>query len=73
MKSFLHWLTERGYRNRTVGLIENGSWAPMAGKIMRTALEGCKDITILDPMVSIRSALNDDSIAQLHALADALA
>ncbi len=73
MKSFLHWLTERGYRSRTVGLIENGSWAPMAGKIMRTTLEGCKDVTILDPMVSIRSALNDDSIAQLNALADALA
>ncbi len=73
MKSFLHWLTERGYRSRTVGLIENGSWAPMAGKIMRTTLEGCKDVTILDPMVSISSALNDDSIAQLNALADALA
>ena len=73
MKNFLHWLTERGYRSRTVGLIENGSWAPMAGKVMRTALEDCKEINLLEPMVSIRSALNEDSTAQLHALADALA
>ena len=73
MKNFLNWLTERGYRSRTVGLIENGSWAPMAGKIMRTAMEGCKDVTILEPVVKIQSALNDDSTAQLHALADALA
>ena len=72
MKNFLHWLTERGYRNRKVGLIENGSWAPMAGKIMRGMLEDSKDVTILDPVVKITSALNDDSIAQLQTLADAL-
>lgn len=72
MKNFLHWLTERCYRNRTVGLIENGSWAPMAGKIMRGMLENSKDVTILDPVVKITSALNDDSIAQLQTLADAL-
>ena len=73
MKTFLHWLTERGYRSRTIGLIENGSWAPMAGKVMRTAMEGCKDVTILEPQVSIRSALNEETTAQLNALADALA
>ena len=73
MKTFLHWLTERGYRGRTIGLIENGSWGPMAGKVMRTAMEGCKDVTILEPMVSIRSALNEETTAQLNALADALA
>ena len=73
MKTFLHWLTERGYRGRTIGLIENGSWAPMAGKVMRTAMEGCKDVTILEPLVSIRSALNEETTAQLNALADALA
>lgn len=73
MKTFLHWLTERGYRSRTIGLIENGSWAPMAGKVMRTAMEGCKDVTILEPLVSIRSALNEETTAQLNALADALA
>lgn len=72
MRSFITWLTERGYRSRTVGLIENGSWAPMAGKVMRTMLENSKDLTLLEPVVRIQSALNDDSIAQLQTLADAL-
>ena len=73
MRNFITWLTERGYRNRQVGLIENGSWAPMAAKVMRGMLEGSKDVTILDPVVKITSALNEDSAAQLAALADALA
>ena len=72
MRQFITWLTDRGYRNRTVGLIENGSWAPMSGKVMRGLLEGCKDVTILEPVVSIRSALNAESEAQLAALTDAL-
>ena len=72
MRQFITWLTDRGYRNRTVGLIENGSWAPMAGKVMRGLLDGCKDVTILEPVVSIRSALNAESEAQLAALKDAL-
>ena len=72
MRNFLTWLSERGYRNRKVGLIENGSWAPMAAKVMRGMLEGCKDVTILDPVVKIQSALNADSAAQLDALADTL-
>jgi len=72
MRQFITWLTERGYQNRTVGLIENGSWAPMAAKVMRGMLEGSKDVTILEPMVSIRSALNEESAAQLDALKDAL-
>ena len=72
MRQFITWLTDRGYRNRTVGLIENGSWAPMGGKVMRGLLEGCKDVTILEPVVSIRSALNAESEAQLVALKDAL-
>ena len=72
MRSFIHNLTERGYRSRKIGLIENGSWAPMAAKVMRSLLEGSKDLTLLEPVVSIRSALNDDSNAQLQTLADAL-
>ena len=72
MRNFITWLTERGYRNRTVGLIENGSWAPMAAKVMRGMLEGCKDVTILEPVVRIQSALNEESSAQLDALCDAL-
>ena len=72
MRNFITWLTERGYRNRTIGLIENGSWAPMAAKVMRGMLEGGKDLTILEPVVKIQSALNEDSTAQLLTLADAL-
>ena len=73
MKEFIHHLTERGYRGRTVGLIENGSWAPMAAKAMRGMLEGSKDLTFTEATVKINSALNADSLAQLDALADELA
>ena len=72
MRNFITWLTERGYRSRTIGLIENGSWAPMAAKVMRGMLEASKDLTILEPVVKIQSALNEDSNAQLLTLADAL-
>ena len=64
---------ERGFRNRTVGLIENGSWAPMAAKVMRTLLEGCKDLTIAEPVVTISAALNDQSRQQIVDLAEAMA
>ncbi len=72
MRNFITWLTERGYRGRRVGLIENGSWAPMAGKAMRSLLENSKDLTLLEPVVTIRSALNADSLTQLDTLAEAL-
>ncbi len=72
MRNFLHWLTGRGYRSRTIGLIENGSWAPMAAKVMRGMLEGSKELTILEPVVKIQSAMNGESAALLDALADAL-
>ena len=72
MKAFLDHLTERNWQNRTVGLIENGSWAPTAAKGMKAALEGCKNLTWLEPAVRINSALNDESRAQLALLADAL-
>ena len=72
MKEFINHLTERGFKNRTVGLIENGSWAPQAARTMKTMLEGCKDITYTDTTVKLMSALNDDSAAQLDALAEEL-
>ena len=72
MKEFINHLTERGFKNRTVGLIENGSWAPQAAKTMKTMLDGCKDITYTDTTVKLMSALNDDSAAQLDALAEEL-
>ena len=73
MKEFIHHLTERNYQNRTVGMIENGSWAPMAAKVMRGMLDKSKDLTFVEPVVTIRSALNAESTAQLDALAQALA
>ena len=72
MKEFINHLTERGFKNRTVGLIENGSWAPQAAKTMKTMLDGCKDITYTDTTVKLMSALNDDSASQLDALAEEL-
>ena len=72
MKTFLHGLTERNFQNRTVGLIENGSWAPMAAKIMKDILSGSKDLRFTDTTVRIRSALNDESRAQLESMADEL-
>ena len=72
MKTYIHHLTERNFQNRTVGLIENGSWAPQAAKIMRGMLENSKDITFTDTTVRILSALNEDSKAQIEALANEL-
>ena len=72
MKTYLHALTERCFQNRTVGLIENGSWAPMAAKIMKNILSESKNLRFTDTTVRIRSALNDESRQQLEALADEL-
>ena len=72
MKEFIHHLTERNYQNRTVAFMENGSWAPVAAKVMAKMLEGCKDLTIAENNVKIFSALSDESRAQIEALADEL-
>jgi len=72
MKEFIHHLTERNYQNRTVGLMENGSWAPQAAKVMRSMLEGSKNLTFTDTTVKILSALNDSSCQQIEALAKEL-
>ena len=72
MRQFIDHLTERGYKGRTVGFIENGSWAPTAAKIMRGLLEGSKDITFLETTCSIRSAMSSENASQLDAMADEL-
>lgn len=72
MKEFIHHLTERNYQNRTVALMENGSWAPLAAKVMKQMLEGSKKITFTDTTVRIKSALNEESTAQIEALAEEL-
>ena len=72
MREFISHLTERNFQNRTVALIENGSWAPTAAKVMRAMLEKCKNLTFTNTSVKILSALNEESEAALLALADEL-
>lgn len=72
MEDFLHHLKSKTYRKRTVALMENGSWAPIAAKTMRAVLEQMKDITICDKVVTIKSAVKDNTIADMEALADEL-
>ena len=72
MKEFIHHLTERNYRNRTIGLVENGTWAPLAAKVMTKMFDGCKNLTFTDTTVRILSALNEDSKAQIEAMANEL-
>ncbi|WP_418233976.1 FprA family A-type flavoprotein [Butyricicoccus sp.] len=72
MHAFLHGLTARSYQNRTLGVIENGTWAPTAGRIIKSAFEKSKNITWLDTTVTIKSAMNAANDAQIEAMADEL-
>ena len=72
MEDFLHHLKSKTYRKRTVALMENGSWAPVAAKSMRTLLEQMKDITICEKVVTMKSAMKEATIADMEALADEL-
>ena len=72
MRAFIDHLTERNFQNRTVAFVENGSWAPVAAKVMKGMLEKCKNLTYTEAGVRIVSALNDESRAQLTELAKEL-
>ena len=72
MKEFINHLTERNYQNRTIGLVENGSWAPIAAKVMRKMLETSKNLTFTDTTVKIFSAVDEKNIAEINALAEEL-
>jgi len=72
MREFINHLTERGFKNRTVAFVENGSWAPLAAKVMKEMMEKCKNITYTDTTVRIMSALNDESKGQIDTLASEL-
>ena len=72
MREFITHLTERNFQNRTIGIIENGSWAPMAARVMKGMLEKSKKLTLAEPTVTIRSALNAESGEKLEALANNL-
>mgnify|MGYP002622781139 CR=1 FL=1 len=72
MHLFLHELGQKLYQKRTVGILENGSWAPQAARVIKTSLQSMKDITIVEPIVSIKSSLHDSDLPALEALADAM-
>ena len=73
MREFIEHLTERGYQNRKIGLIENGSWAPTAAKVMKGMLEGCKNTTFAETEVKILSAMTEENKAQIEQLAKEMA
>ena len=72
MQDFLHHLQNKAYQNRKVGIVENGSWGPTAARTMKAILEPMKNITIVDPVVTIKSTLKESDIPNLEALADAM-
>ena len=72
MDQFLHHLKGKNYQNRKVGIIENGTWAPNAAKCMKEILETMKDIEIIEPVVTIKSTLNNESREKLNELAEKL-
>lgn len=72
MHDFLHHLILKGFQRRKIGIIENGSWAPSAGRVMKNLLEKMKDLDVVQPMVTIRSRMKQNNITELEALADAI-
>ena len=72
MMRYKEWIGERNYQNRTIGIIENGSWAPTAAKVIKAMFEKSKNITWTDTTVSIKSAVKAANIAEIEALADEL-
>ncbi|KAI4451831.1 Anaerobic nitric oxide reductase flavorubredoxin [Eubacterium plexicaudatum ASF492] len=72
MQDFLHHLQSKAYQKRTVGILENGSWGPTAGRTMKAILESMKNVSIVEPLVTIKSTLKEENMADLEALADAI-
>ena len=70
MRTFIETLTEHGFRGRKIGLIENGSWAPVAAKVMKGLLEGCKDTVFAENSVKLLSSVSEENLSQIDALAD---
>ena len=72
MREFIEHLTARGFCNRTVAIMENGSWAPSSAQVIKSLFEKSKNLTFVEPVVTLRSALSEESAAQLELLAKAL-
>ena len=73
MQDFLHHLQSKAYQKRTIGMVENGSWAPCAAKAMREIVDTFKDVTVVEPLVTIRSTMKDSDCKTMEALATAIA
>ena len=73
MQDFLHHLQSKAYQKRTIGMVENGSWAPCAAKAMREIVDTFKDVTVVEPLVTIRSTIKDSDRKTMEALATAIA
>ena len=73
MKTFLTYLVDRNFQNKTIGLIENGTWMPMAAKAMKKQLENAKNIEYVEPIVSIKGEINEEQLLQINELAKILA
>ena len=73
MQDFLHHLQSKAYQKRTIGMVENGSWAPCAAKAMREIVDTFKDVTVVEPLVTIRSTMKDSDRKTMEALATAIA
>ena len=73
MQDFLHHLQSKAYQKRTVGILENGSWAPCAAKAMREIVDSLKDVTVVEPVVTIRSTVKESDLANMEQLASAIA
>ena len=72
MEDFLYHLKIKNYQKRTIGIIENGTWAPMAGKLMKAYVEQFKDCTLVEPIVTIKSTMNEDTVKVMEELADTM-
>ena len=72
MQDFLRHQQSKAYQKRTVGILENGSWGPTAGRTMKAMLETMKNVSIVEPLVTIKSTLKEENMADLEALADAI-
>ncbi|MDE5648860.1 MAG: FprA family A-type flavoprotein, partial [Oscillospiraceae bacterium] len=72
MEDFLHHLKSKSYQKRTVGMLENGSWAPSAARTMKSVLEQMKNVSIIEPVVTIKSTMKDSDIENMEKLADAI-
>ena len=73
MQDFLHHLQSKAYQKRTVGILENGSWGPTAARAMKAVLGTLKNVTVVEPVVTIRSSLKEENMADMEALAEAMA